>query len=393
MSESHEKPKRRSIALYVWLGLCVLMLIAFLTMYLFTDSSLHISPETTYITEPLTPDGTRVDYLRAIEERAYPPQMQTDDNGCRILTRALGPPPLVVQVGEQEQYYEKLGIPLNNAPSMVCVNEINFMIDYLCANRDIHEQWKEKYIEYQKENGPDGIPESNWDYSCELGLVLFLISKPEIAGPELSNAWQQQVYPVLDVLAETVRKPVFMPPYVFLQDTSYETMRIAPLERELYQNFRSSLLYRAIRRVDESDIDGAIDDIITSLRLGRYMTKRGGMLNYNTGISLEGIAYAVGLNKNPDAPPSAEQIKRYLREFDALPEPRSIKDALNEDRLEHLNEIQHLIDSPRRQNDIATHMGGNTTVTGRFCGALGYDWSIVIKRYNQLYDALLRMFR
>ena len=63
-----------------------------LAINLFTDVPLTISPETTYITEPWMRDG-RVDCFVAIEQRRYPAEMRTDDNGARLIVRAIGPGP------------------------------------------------------------------------------------------------------------------------------------------------------------------------------------------------------------------------------------------------------------------------------------------------------------
>ena len=47
------------------IGLAVLLVLLALVYWNFLRSpALKISPETTYITEPLTPDGKRVDYFR-----------------------------------------------------------------------------------------------------------------------------------------------------------------------------------------------------------------------------------------------------------------------------------------------------------------------------------------
>ena len=68
-----------------------------------------ISKETTRITAPLTADGY-IDFLKALEEHSYPPELATDDNGFRVFVRLFG------NVGETAhsefyrlQKYEKLG--------------------------------------------------------------------------------------------------------------------------------------------------------------------------------------------------------------------------------------------------------------------------------------------
>ncbi len=88
-----EVPKKRWLkrVFYAVLLVCVLFLFYVPTM-LFTDIPPRISKETTYLTEPLTADGKRIDYFLAMEQRRYPPQMRTDDNGARLIAQAFGPP-------------------------------------------------------------------------------------------------------------------------------------------------------------------------------------------------------------------------------------------------------------------------------------------------------------
>ncbi len=75
-------------------GAVLLVLLALFVYWNFLRTPrLRISRETTYITQPLTSDGTRVDYFAALEQEVYPPEMKTDDNGYRLIVRALGAAP------------------------------------------------------------------------------------------------------------------------------------------------------------------------------------------------------------------------------------------------------------------------------------------------------------
>jgi hypothetical protein len=70
---------------------------------------LQIAAETTHLTEPLTSDGTRVDYFAASEQMIYPPEMATEENGYRMIVEALG---VVEDISPEDarQIYEKLGL-------------------------------------------------------------------------------------------------------------------------------------------------------------------------------------------------------------------------------------------------------------------------------------------
>jgi hypothetical protein len=109
---------------------CLVAIIALVVLVCFNiPTPLRISPETTYITEPLMADGKRIDYYRAMEERFYPPEINTDDNGYRLLVQAFGENAWKRETNEptigellasdlSQQIYEKLGLDPNEKPDM-----------------------------------------------------------------------------------------------------------------------------------------------------------------------------------------------------------------------------------------------------------------------------------
>jgi len=60
-----------------------------------------IADEPTRITGPLTVGGY-IDHFRALEEKFYPPELATDDNGFRIFVRTFGD---VGELAGQEFYW------------------------------------------------------------------------------------------------------------------------------------------------------------------------------------------------------------------------------------------------------------------------------------------------
>ena len=80
---------------------------------------LRISPETTFITEPLTSCGKQVDYFLALEQLLYPPEMKTDDNGYRMILQSFGLPEGRNEYSEnlRRQFYEKLGLDPDVEPT------------------------------------------------------------------------------------------------------------------------------------------------------------------------------------------------------------------------------------------------------------------------------------
>ncbi len=79
----------------LWLcgGFVLLLIVATAYANLWQSRTLHISTETTYITEPLKSDGKQVDYFRALQQATYPANIATEDNGYRLIVQHLGPSP------------------------------------------------------------------------------------------------------------------------------------------------------------------------------------------------------------------------------------------------------------------------------------------------------------
>jgi hypothetical protein len=117
----------------------LVLLTAFVYWNFLRTPRLRISKETTYITQPLTADGTRVDYFAALEQELYPPEMKTDDNGYRLIVRALGAS--ADSSGEADegmdtqartaQVYEKLGLDPAVKPTMTFMEPYQFVQEYV----------------------------------------------------------------------------------------------------------------------------------------------------------------------------------------------------------------------------------------------------------------------
>jgi len=124
------QPKKRGCWRGCFRGCLITVLVLALPVwwFCFHTTPLRVSKETTYVLGPMTSDGKRIDYFRAMEERFYPPEMTTDDNGYRLIVRACGdmvkrerhqfshkpgeylPPEELASEPYRLQVYEKLGL-------------------------------------------------------------------------------------------------------------------------------------------------------------------------------------------------------------------------------------------------------------------------------------------
>jgi len=301
-------------------------------------TALRVSKETTYVLGPMTSDGKRIDYFRAMEERFYPPQMKTDENGYRLIVRAFGdmvqretgccsPESIRLQV------YEKLGLDPNEQPTLKVEGSI------CCPATRLT---------------PDEFP------------LLKDYVEANTAG--------------IDLLGEAVRKPAFRIPYVRENENTPVTDSILQLgEAQMMKGWGSSALARALYRIEIGNIDGAIYDIVTLHHLARHTVKHGTLIFAQVGIAIKGMALSVGIGSNPECPPTKEQIERLMREMDALPPRWTLEEALESERYFGLATMQ--------DQYWGNFSGGDISMFPMM--GLTMDINVALTRLNKVYDALL----
>jgi len=338
----------------VFLGLCLVLLIVMLRFLNLPAGPLRISPETTYIIEPLKSNGKEVDYFAAIEQQYYPPDMKTDDNGFRIFVRALGAEVFFRETNyfldeHIEQFYEKLGLtpPEETLPQLQ--DPTDFLKKYAQAN-----QLKLKSLQ-EKLNRP-------WTFD-DLPMM---------------ESWLEEAEPVLDLLTECVRKKSFCIPLTRTsEDEDLLAMILEPVS--VIRGYGRALSARALHRVAMGNLDGAIDDRITCAHLGRHLEQLPLMVPYLIGSALHGLSETIPLCHLSDVVPTEAQIRRLQKELAELPPHTPAMKTLEMERFLGLDAIYSFSKNRRyadkNLSEIRRHKG--------------VDWNEVMKRYNAAYDRML----
>ena len=244
--ENVEKPRKIGCVTIMWIGIFVFL---FLFWYNGLRSvPLRITPETTYITEPLTPDG-RVDYVAAIKQKLYPAAVlsgrstgvATDDNGYRLVFQRVQHPGRLRDLSPQavQKYYEELGLDPNIPPDLPYIDIWSFCRQLESAEPELLED----VIRLIKQER--GIEDGDEETVEVLGAMFS--AGDGIDGYEVANRifesvdphrfpttqrWVEATGPALNLVAEAVAKPVYFVPFV--SDTGGE--------EGLYGIFASSAL-------------------------------------------------------------------------------------------------------------------------------------------------------
>lgn len=309
-----------------------------------------ISTETTVITGPLKSDGRQVDYFAAIEGMYYTPEMKTEANGFRTLVATYGAEPFLVYLDPEtkaflcEQLYEKLGLRPVRDPKPFIVDPYNFL------------------TKHAEENGLDAKE-----------LTDLYLSDWEPSQLPMLEEWLKEADPVLDLFSRELGKDMFCIPLV----RENECGGMFGYSGILY-SIRSNIAYkfhdRIKLRLEKGDIDGAIEDHISCMRLGRFL-RRHPEINpaWLDGHFAERFAFHCPIGTETHVPNSS-QIDRLREGIASLPEPLDISDLKEVFRYEVLDHIQNLRDGKGEQTENVS-------------GPLFYmDWNLVMRDYNEKYD-------
>jgi hypothetical protein len=362
---------------------------------------LRISPETTWLTEPLTPDGRHIDYVAAFKQKLYPPEIATDENGYRLVFHHQRLPVMSPEL--VRKYCEELGLDPNTPPDISYRDIFSFCRDLELAEPEaladvIELIRKERGIIEGDEETVEvlGMPFSTGGIDwTDVAQRIFESDDPHKFP--LTRRWVEDVSPALDLIAEAVTKPVYFVPMVSESDENGMYGMITFQDFQQSRDFARSFHLRFKYRVGVGDIDGAIDDILACYRLGRQFDRNGTTLTALVGVAIEGIAAAMPYNANLSVPAGEEQLQRLADGIRDLPPHITVEQIVESERYFALDAIQAAY---IKGTGIAEILSNRISMPGssptRFEAAfdfavdrLGYDWNIITRRINELLDAAM----
>ena len=329
--------------------------------------ALVISEETTRITGPLTADR-HVDFFKALEQWAYPPELATDDNGFRIFVRLFGSASIT---RDDEflrfQMYEKLGLDPNIPQTLVLPPVPSRIIE----------------DHYQTLGIPSDL-RSSWNG----GRHPWTLEQ----FPMLSD-WIKDVDAPLDAIADAVRKPVFFTPLLQSQESIQSGKRQMDVNRNanvllsrLTGHITSVYGARAAYRIGQGDIDGAINDQLTIRRLARLNSQKHSLYVRRISMNNESSAMEIPLGANPKHLLTEAQIRRLLEGIDALPLRAPLRDTYEWERFWGLAYVHDVTQSVSDLFDVGILRFFK--LPDDFDKTAPFNWNIVYRRVNEFYDAL-----
>jgi hypothetical protein len=302
----------------LWTAAILLLLLVVLILAWPSAPRIVISKETTYITEPLKPDGT-VDYIAALNQRLSE-GVTPETNAAVLFWQAAGPngfPPGLRE--EYDEYSEKLGIPplpktgdyyvashkffKSFFPPLVIVEFDGPLPIEMRDEMERHESFSKKWNEAKKRP---------W-------------SKEEF--PELAN-WIKQNEKPMELVVEGCRRPRFYLPFISVG--TIEDLRICEVPFGYpHRDMVEYLIRRAMLRLHEDNLDGVWEDLLTCYRLNRLVRRGPGQMEpYNVVYFDEHLFFSVqNILRCPRL--SAAKIAEIRADLDGLPPMSKIADEID----------------------------------------------------------------
>ncbi|MHC4563310.1 MAG: hypothetical protein ACYS8X_11115 [Planctomycetota bacterium] len=306
-----DKRKRRR---WPWV---MAVLVAFLVWnYWPAESTITISPETTYITEPLNPDGT-VNYFQALVDRASE-GVTPDNNAAVLLVRAVGP-----AIFEEEVRAESL-------------KQLGLTEEELEKDKPYFEKFEDYYLKH----GPKGKAKEDGGSLDPRDILweLQLTRRPwSVEDYPLAAAWLAANEGPLQLVNETAGRERAYFPLIARDDPPV----LPPSHSASLASRRAmqALAARAMLKMDKGDVDGAWDDILVISRFGRKLAASATLVDSFVGLGIEHIACHGSAALVADSRTSARHLRTMLVDLHKLPPIATLDTALEVERFATLDFI------------------------------------------------------
>jgi hypothetical protein len=333
-----------------------------------------VSPETTYITEPLDAGGF-VDYQAAVNDQLA--KGVTPENNANVLIfQALGPHP---EGGTMPpEYFRRLGVPQPPEAGEYFIGWDKYfqahlkdppddVLDLVGDEREWKEQWTARSDRARQ-----------WPWRAK--------DEPEFA------AWLKVNEKPLALMAEAGRRPKYYNPLVSTS-TDPQSARLISALLPSVQKCRevgSALVCRAMGRIGEGDYAAAWQDLLACQRLGRVLAGGGTLIEDLVGIAIVNIATNAQVTFLGHGAHSSAQLRAWLADLRALPPmpPLADKMALSE-RLMTLDALMSIAYHGPGVLDQLAGSAGPKPVKNEFWGRMmgrSIDFDPAFRKVNAMFD-------
>lgn len=326
-----------------------------------------ISKETTYLTEPLRPDGS-VDYAEAINQR-HSKGVAPENNAATLIWRAAGPKEIPQEL--RLRYFARIGI---EPPA----EEDEYLIE-------LH-----AFPERRR-------PPLSEDERKELDEQYEIASSRPWSRNEcpLVAQWLSVNEKPLALVVEASKRPRrFDPLLVGGDDDGLLFASLLP-NVSVYRNAARLLCARALLKANENDLAGAWDDLLACYRLSRLMGQGSTLIESLVAVAIDSIAFNVSAVLLERRDIGGEQLARIRRDLAALTPQRRMAVIVDQgERFMFLDCVAMLARQGLSKIDDFAYLAAGErrpalkTLLTDILGKTAIDWDYLMRRGNGWYDRI-----
>ncbi len=340
-----------------------------------------VSEETTYITEPLRPDGS-VDYVAELNRR-HRQGVTPRNNAAVLFWKAVGPKEILPEY--RAKYFGMLGIrPLREKG--------HYFVDYA------------GFVTRRKGSPEAPPPAQDAEIQGEAWERLALVTQ---------RPWTQEEFPVLakwltanerplKLLVEASKRPRRYDPLCCRVRT---TLISVPLPANMYPEVAQSLCIRAMLRLGEGKVEKSRDDLLACHRLARLASQGQTLVEACTAFSVEETACTGDRVLLQRAHLGAAQIAEMREDLDRLPPMLPMIDKLDVERFTYLDTMSDYSRQGIRsvtegftmlaEIDAAEYgaLMGTVDLLSQHADERTADWDVVLRMGNSWYDRIVEAYR
>jgi hypothetical protein len=335
------------------------------------SSTFTISPETTYITEPLDRQGY-VDYVTALNERLRR-GVTPESNANVLIWQAIGPHPEGSTM--PPEYFQWLGI---------------------ASPPEVGDYWV-SWLNYQKAH-PKNNAQGKWDKDDDLLSRAAKLPWHAEEEPELAD-WLKVNEKPLALVVEATGRPEYYNPLVPKTTGDWSPGMFGAIIPNVQQSreFTAALVCRAMRQVGEGKNDSAWQDLLACHRLARLIGRGSTVVGLLVGFAIDQIADKADIAFLERAQLTSMQVLADLEDLRRLPPMPTLADQI--DLGERLTELEVVMLTARHGTAFFESFGdskGPPPASTQFRARLftySIDWNPALKNINVWLDRYVSALR
>ena len=335
-----------------------------------------ISKETTYITEPLRPDGYP-DYIAALNQLASK-GVTPENNAAVLLWRALGGASVHRVI--RDRFFKMLGMPVPPEGG-----------DYYLRLQQHLQKTGLIPKPAEVEPGDEGLDQAYKQLDEAMKRPWRREKFPALAG------WLAANEKPLALVVEAARRPRLYDPLLAVDESDMVLGVLLP-GAQAHRHLARPLQARAMLRLGQGKADAAWADLLACHRLGRLSAQGPTLVQSLVGIAIESIACRGDEALLQHGRLSAGQVRAMRADLDGLaPMPKMVDKIDLGERFMYLDCVTMVardgIDKLGRLNGGGGESGKVAKTLMNLAARLTIDWDTILRMGNSWYDRMVDAYR